>query len=226
MKPPLVLVSGLLSNDSVWEHQMKNLGDAASIQIFNPREETPVKMVASILEKAPPTFALAGHSMGGWLCFEIIRAAPSRVSKLCLLNTSSRSDTPEKKAKRELMIQRCREGQFKEVVKEIAKFFVYNPENIHKVEKMFIDAGPEAFIAQEQALLIREPCDSVLSTIHCPTLVIHAAEDKNFSLEEHVEMVEKMPNAKLAIVDDSGHMSPMESPQAITALLRFWLNNF
>jgi pimeloyl-ACP methyl ester carboxylesterase len=226
MKTHLVLISGLLSNDRVWQHQVKNLSTLADIQIFNPCEDTPAKMVKGILDKAPPTFALAGHSMGGWLCLEIFRADPSRVSKVCLLNTSARSDFKEKKAKRKSMIEQCKAGKFPEIAGEVASFFTSNSQTHLEVEKMFLKVGEDAFIAQEQAMLMREPCEKILPIIHCPALVIHAAQDKNFSLEEHAEMVEQMPNAKLAVVEDSGHMSPMERPQAVTALLRYWLTYF
>lgn len=72
-------------------------------------------------------------------------------------------------------------------------------------------------------MMDRNSSESVLSLITCPTLVIHATQDKNFSLLEHQELVDLIPNAKLALVEDSGHMSPMEMPQAITALLRLFL---
>jgi len=53
--------------------------------------------------------------------------------------------------------------------------------------------------------------------------VIHAAQDRNFCLEEHRELTTQIPNARLVQVEVSGHMSPMEAPEAITALLRHWL---
>ena len=89
---------------------------------------------------------------------------------------------------------------------------------------MFLEVGEEAFIAQQNAMLIRKESQPILPAIACATLVVYAAQDKNFTLAEHEELVHHIPNAKLAIVEDSGHMSPLEVPQAITALLRFWLS--
>ncbi|HEY5235437.1 MAG TPA: hypothetical protein VIJ14_04600, partial [Rhabdochlamydiaceae bacterium] len=63
MKPHLVLLSGLLSNESLWQHQMGHLSDIASIQVISPSKDTPKKMIQAILDQAPPKFALAGHSM-------------------------------------------------------------------------------------------------------------------------------------------------------------------
>ncbi len=226
MKIPLVLLSGLLSNESLWKHQTSYLSDDAEIRIISPSQNTPQKMVQAILEAAPAKFALAGHSMGGWLALEVMRTAPSRVSKLCLLNTTARGDLDEKKARRQMMIRKTEQGQFLEVVKEMAEYFIVNPLVKNDVEKMFLDVGKEAFIHQEEAMIMRHECQSVLPGITCPTLVIHAAKDRVFSLEEHRELVDQIAGAKLAIVEDAGHMSPIEMPQAITALLKFWLTYF
>lgn len=223
MKIPLVLLTGLLSNEFLWHHQSRYLGDVADIQIISSDQDTPSKMVHAILEKAPPKFALAGHSMGGWLALEVMRTAPSRVSHLCLLNTTARPDSEEKRKRRQEMILKAEKGRFREVVKELVENLVVNPLVKNDVEKMFLDVGEQAFIHQEKAMLIRSECQSILPRIACPTLVIHAAQDKVFSLEEHRELVDQIHNAKLATVEDAGHMSPIEMPQAITALLKFWL---
>jgi len=61
----LVLIPGLLSNERLWQHQLKYLSELATISAFNPSQDSPNKMVEAILQMAPPTFALAGHSMGG-----------------------------------------------------------------------------------------------------------------------------------------------------------------
>lgn len=220
MKIPLVLISGLLSNSTLWQHQRDHL---SHVTIISPTQDTPQKMVQAILEQAPPEFALAGHSMGGWLCLEIMRAAPSRVKKLCLLNTTARSDSEEKRARRQMMIERAEKGQFRDVVKELVKNFVFQTQAMSAVEKMFLEVGPDAFIHQEKAMLERKETRSILPRIACPTLIIHAAQDRVFSLEEQQEMADDIPHARLAVVEDSGHMSPMERPQAVTEHLKLWL---
>jgi len=223
MKPPLLFISGLLSNELVWSHQVQNLNDVASITVISPTQDSPQKMVDEILEQAPYEFALAGHSMGGWLCLEVMRRAKERVTKLCLLNTTANSDTLLKKTKRKEVIQRVEKGQFREVAKELVDYFVFNPSIKTEVEKMFLQVGEQAFIRQEKSMLIRDECESVLPMIQCPTLVIHAAEDKVFTLQDHQGLVHNISHAKLALIENCGHMSPMEAPKAVTSLLDAWL---
>lgn len=220
---PLILVSGLLSNEHVWWHQVTHLRELASIHIACPSESTPEKMVQTILDQAPPLFALAGHSMGGWVSLEIMRVAPHRVSQLCLLNTTARSDSDEKRRKREEMIARVKQGHFSEVAEEMVSHLVYNPDVKEDVKNMFLKVGGGVFIRQEEAMLRRKECLSILSKIPCPTLVIHSDKDKNFSLEEHHELATQIPKAKLAVIEGAGHMSPLEKPEKVTTLLRSWL---
>lgn len=223
MKTPLVLLPGMLSNHFVWNHQIQHLSAIASIQVLPSSQDTPEKMVSAILERAPLFFAAAGHSMGGWLCLELMKKAPERVLKIALINTTARLDSEEKRARRNKLIERTLAGEFAEIVEELADFFVFDKKKRQQVVSMFHDVGPEAFVNQHRAMLAREESLSVLPKIQCPALVIHAALDKNFSLEEHREMSERIPGAKLAVVEESGHMSPMEKPEAVTALLGKWL---
>lgn len=223
MKIPLILVSGLLCDESVWAHQIKNLKDVAAIHVICPNQETPQKMVEGILKQAPDRFALAGHSMGGWLGLEVMRRAPERVTRLCLLNTTAKPDTPAKQAKRHEMIQRAENGQFSKIVDELVDHFVFDVHVMEAVRRMLQKAGPEAFIREEQSMLLRDECLSILPRIQCPTLVVHAENDQVFSLEDHEELTNHIPAAKLSIVQACGHMSPMEKPQIITDLMRSWL---
>lgn len=223
MKIPLVLLSGLLSNRVVWQHQIEHLSDIADIHVISPSQNTPKKMVQAILDEAPPKFALVGHSMGGWLCLEVMKVIPSRITKLCLMNTTSRLDSEEKKAIRQKLIHQAENGKFPEIARDLAAHFVFNPLVKNDVEKMFLEVGKDAFIRQESAMLAKSETQSILSQITCPTLVIHAMHDAVFSLAEHQELANQIRGAQLAIVENSGHMSPLEKPEIITALLKSWL---
>ena len=63
-----------------------------------------------------------------------------------------------------------------------------------------------------------------LPAIHCPTLIIVGREDTLAPLELSQEMAHAIPHAKLGLIEQCGHYSPMEHPQAVTVLMRLWLN--
>jgi pimeloyl-ACP methyl ester carboxylesterase len=142
-----------------------------------------------------------------------------RVQKLCLINTSARADSPDKAIRRQALIDEVQCGQFDTIVEMLIKNFVYNTNVAADVRQMFYAEGKEAFIAQEKAMLQRQECLQILPTIGCPTLVLHATEDANFSLSEHQEIVSHIPAATLALIKDAGHMSPMEQPQQVAMQL-------
>src|SRR3954470_15484404 len=91
---PIVLVPGLLCSSEIFAAQIPALWAFGPIMVASTLEgERIEEAAASILRDAPPRFALAGISMGGYLSLEIMRQAPSRVLKLALLDTSARPDT-------------------------------------------------------------------------------------------------------------------------------------
>ncbi len=90
-KIPVILLPGLLSDHRVFYHQLSNLNDIADMQVIPLTDvNSPQAMAEKILKMAPKCFALIGHSIGGWVALKIMKIAPERVMKLCILNTSAR----------------------------------------------------------------------------------------------------------------------------------------
>ena len=86
-------------------------------------------------------------------------------------------------------------------------------------------AEPEVFARHLRALVNDPDSRAFLSLIRCPTLVLAARQDAYFSVEEHEFLATAVAGARLAVVEECGHSSALERPQAVTALLRTWLKN-
>ncbi|KTD42862.1 alpha/beta fold hydrolase [Legionella parisiensis] len=223
----LVFLTGVLSDHRVWSYQTNHLQDLVQCQTIPlTHGGSTEELIESVLNKVEGPFFLVGHSMGGWLALELARKLPERIAKLCLVNTSAQQDSDEKHRKRIEMIQEVEQGNFQTVAKMLADLYVYDDRFKKEVHSMLLNVGQQTFLTQQKILLARHECLSFLPSLAMPTLIIHARQDKVFSLAVHEELAGKIPNSKLAIIEDSGHMSPMESPQAVTALLRFWLDYF
>jgi len=98
---PLVLVPGLTCTARLFGPQIAALWPFGQVAVADHRRDEDMAAIAArILKDAPPRFALAGLSMGGYICFAMIRLAPERIAKLALLDTSARPDTPEQAAGR------------------------------------------------------------------------------------------------------------------------------
>ncbi len=229
-RPHLILVPGLLCDQALWSHQQAHLGDvtATAIVADTTQAESIAEIAASILAVAPPAFALAGLSMGGYICFEILRQAPERVSRLALLDTTPLADTEERSKARRSLIDLSRRGKFKGVTPRLVREFIH-PDRLgdqaltQTISDMAARVGAETFVRQQTAILGRPDSRGQLGAITCPTLVLCGRQDTLTPLEIHREMAGAISGARLAIIEDSGHLPPLERPQAVTALLRDWL---
>ncbi|MDP6573752.1 MAG: alpha/beta fold hydrolase [Rhodospirillales bacterium] len=226
---PLVLLPGLLCDGALWRHQTETLGDAASFTIGDFTDDDSIEAMArSVLIEAPENFALAGLSMGGYVALEIMRQAPDRVTRLALLDTSARADTPENTVHRGGLIELARKGRFKGVTPRLLPLLIH-PDRLDDEEltgcvmAMAERIGKDAFLRQQSAILKRIDSRPHLSAIHCPTLVLCGRQDALTPLEVHQEMAGAMPRASLVVVEDCGHLATLEQPQAVNAALRDWL---
>ncbi len=228
-KIPLLLIPGLLCDHRLWTHQLAALADLASIQVADHTQHDAMFEIArSILDQAPPRFALAGLSMGGYLAFEIIRQAPDRVLKLALINTSARPDSPERIQKRLDFMALATRGRFRGVSAALLPFLVHhsrlgNKELTQTVLAMSKEMGAEIFLRQERAIMDRLDSRSGLAAIHCPTLVIGGRQDEMTPANLQEEIAAGIDGSRLLILENCGHLAPLECPLEVSQALRAWL---
>lgn len=228
-KIPLILLPGLLTDASLWRHQTETLSDIAAMSVADLTGEDQLGPMASrILAAAPETFALAGLSMGGYLAFEIMRQAPERVRRLALLDTSPLADSVEQTARRRGLIDLARTGDFKGVTQRLLPLLIH-PDRIRDaaltrtVMEMAGHIGRDAFVRQQTAIMNRPDSRHDLGLIHCPTLVLCGRQDGLTPLSVHADMATAIPHAALVVIEDCGHLAPLERPNAVSAVLRYWL---
>lgn len=226
----LLLIPALLSDDALWRRQAGDLADLARVTIAPPpSEESLAAMAAAILERAPGTFALGGISMGGYICFEILRQAPERVERLALVDTTARPDPPEKRELRQRLVAAAKE-KFRLLTRELTEGLL-TPEHAADESiagpaiEMARRVGPEVFAAQQNAIMHRPDSRPLLGEIACPTLVICGKQDITTPPDHAKEMADGIPNATLVLLDDCAHYSPIEQPDDVSEALRAWLES-
>src|SRR5207253_9166912 len=174
---PILLVPGLVSSPRIFGPVLPVLWRLGPVTVANHiRDDNMGAIARRILAEAPPRFALAGHSMGGYIAFEIMRQAPERVAKLALLNTQARPDTPEATTRRRTMIARAKGGEYRAVLDELFQGFVHparreDADLRQLVYDMGDDGGPEGSVPQQEAITSRPGTRPGLATIKCPTPV-------------------------------------------------------
>ena len=226
---PLVLGPGLLNTPRLWRHQVEHLSDIADIGIVDTtKDDSLIDMAKRMLDDAPPAFAYAGLSMGGYMAFEMMRLAPERVQRLALLDTSARGDIPARTANRKEFIALAENGDF-DTVKQRSLPILLHPDKLDDADLvattlgMADEIGPQVFIRQMTAIMNRRDNVDSLGAIKAPTMVICGREDQGTPLEVSEEIAAGIPGARLCVVENCGHLSTLEQPEAVTALLRDWL---
>jgi pimeloyl-ACP methyl ester carboxylesterase len=226
---PILLVPGLVSSPRIFAPVVPAMWRFGPVTVANHiRDDSMGAIARRILAEAPPRFALAGHSMGGYIAFEIMRQAPDRVAKLALINTQARPDTPEATARRRGQMARAQSGDYRAVLDELFPGFVHpsrrdNADLRQLVHDMGEDVGADAFVRQQTAVMGRADSRPTLAVIACPTLVLTGDEDNTIPNALSVEMADRIPGAKLTILPQCGHLPQVEQPQATADALVGWL---
>ncbi len=226
---PLVLVPGLASSSRIWAPVMPPLWRLGPVMVANhARDDSMAAIARRILSEAPPRFALAGHSMGGYIAFEVLRQAPERVERLALLNTSARPDTLEASERRRALMAMVQEGRLHEVMDTIFPSFVHPARTRDAALRQLVhamgdDVGVQGFISNQTAIIARPDSRPLLAAIRCPTLVLTADQDVLLPPALSEEIAGGIAGAKLVVVPDCGHLSQPEQPEAVAQAMVAWL---
>ena len=225
---PLVLIPALIATARLYARQLPELWREGPVMIADhTRHDSMSALAGAVLDAAPPHFALAGLSLGGYISFEIMRQAPERVLKLALLDTSARPDVPERTEQRRTQIGLARGGRLDEVAEMLFPKFVHaereGDEQLRAlVHSMAADTGPEAFVRQQTAIMNRPDSRPDLGAIDCPTLVLVGDGDELTPPDVAAEIADGIDGARLVVVPHCGHLSTIERPAEATRALVEW----
>src|SRR5271163_4124489 len=182
-KPALIFLPGLLCDAALWQSQIDRFGSRLEITVADLTRDNSLRgMAGRVLAAAPPRFALAGLSMGGYVAQEILREAPGRVSRVALLDTSARPDSAEQTARRRALITLAQTGKFKGVTPRLLPLLVHparldDPALTGTVMAMAERVGQAAFLRQQNAILKRPDGRPDLPNVGCPALILCGVQD-------------------------------------------------
>lgn len=232
--PALLLLPGLVCDRAAWDAVVAHIGARARCEVHETGpDRTLGAMAQRVLAAAPPSFALAGHSMGGRVALEIVRRAPNRVERLALLDTGWRalpagSAGEAERSARYALLATARRSGMRAMGRTWVEPMVHparlaDDRLMQAILDMIERRTPDDFEAQIEALLARPDAGAVLRGIDCPTLVLCGRQDAWSPLAQHEEIASMVPGATLAAIDDCGHMSTMEAPEPVAEAMLGWL---
>lgn len=225
----LVLIPGYMADATLWDDMADALAPAGPILHADlSRDASIAAMAARLLAAAPGRFGLVGFSMGGYVARAVARLAPERVRGLVLVATSARADTREQAVAKRIALERVEAGGFGGLSRAAVAASLHpdragDPRLIARIRDMGLRLGRDAFVRQSGFARVSDA--DTLGAIACPTLVIAARQDRLRSVAESEELRDGIPGATMAIVEESGHMLPIEAPEALAALILPWLGD-
>ena len=234
---PLILVPGLMCDHAVWEPLLPALSPGRHCTVVDHGHASSlVTMAQQLLDAAPARFALAGHSMGARVALEVVRLAPQRVSRVALLDTgylprAAGAAGEEEAAKRHALLKVAQEQGVRAMAQVWVQGMVHparlgDVELVERILAMFSRKSADVFAAQITALLTRPDASDVLRNLQVPTLLGCGAQDSWSPPAQHQAMLQLLPPAAEGVIDvveEAGHMAPMERPEAAAAGMLRWL---
>jgi pimeloyl-ACP methyl ester carboxylesterase len=228
-KDPLVLLPGMMCDARLFGPQINAFSPSRAVGVADISGQDKMEALArAVLDNAPPSFALAGLSLGGIIAMEIIRQAPERVTRLALLDTNPLAEAEAVKARRGPQIAKARAGQLATVMREEMKpnYLTDGPNRAAILDlcmDMALQQGPDVFIRQSIALRDRRDQQDTLRSVTVPTLIMCGRQDALCPPSRHEFMHALIPHSTLVVVEGAGHLPTLEQPVETTTALKHWL---
>lgn len=224
----LVLIPGLNNTHAVFDSVVKALpASVQALAVDNPAIDTVEGIAQALLPTLPERFWLAGFSFGGYVALAMLEAAPQRVQGIALLCTSPFADGPEAIARRRTSLEKVEQGGYFNLIQSQAAL-AFHPDSLSNAalmaerEEMVRAYGAQRYLAHVRATIAR-PDRSVLLDGRRPTLVLAASHDKAFSVDTLWRYADRIPGVQKALINDAGHMAPMEKPIQVATALARWM---
>lgn len=228
-RPQLLLLPGFMLDQTLWDDMREGLQQLGQLHFGDLGQDDSISaMAARVLQQAPPRFILVGFSMGGYVAQAIMQQAPQRVIALALLNTSARQQNPREIAGNKVQLELAKQVPFKGLTSRALASSLH-PDLAHdrvlleRLQAMALRNGKDVFIRQLSAL--RSDGYAELHKIQCPTLIVASSNDQLSSIAESQQMLEQIATARMVLVENCGHMTPLEKPQQLLQILSNWISS-
>jgi pimeloyl-ACP methyl ester carboxylesterase len=228
-RPCIAFACAHLTDERLYAAQIAALGGRFDTRVFVFRDHDSLGgMADELLANTPQRFTLIGLSLGGYVAFEIIRRQLQRIERLAVLDTTAVADHEARKAGRLADIAKVREGGIDALVPELPGRWLLpahtkNPELVSLMADMARSVGARGQLNQQTAMLARPDSHADLAKVRVPTLVMCGEQDPVTPVADHKAMAACVPGSRLEFIPECGHLSTIEQPQRVSAVLADWL---
>lgn len=218
-----------MCDERVWRDLPRAL-PAQAVHADLSRDDSISAMAERTLAATDGMLIPIGLSMGGIVAIEMARQAPARISGMVLSDTNAGADLAERAAARPAQQERVLAGELETLVADELKPVYLADCNRNNqplralILQMAVDLGEEVFVRQSEALRTRADLRRVLDKFVGPVLLTCGAEDRLCPPDWHYAMAARCVNAEVEVIDEAGHLLPLEQPEKFAATILSWLD--
>ena len=220
----LVLLHGFMCDAALWADMTDDLGKLGAVHYGNVYEDDSLEgMARRVLAESPGRFVLVGFSMGGFVARVLALIAPERVTGVAFVASSARGYSPQEVAQRQAAAAGTRvvRTSSRGIARGLHPDRESDPVLMGRLREMQNRLGPE--VHRRQAAIVRLDGYTDLERIACPSLVVACRQDRLRSFAETERMAHHLPRARFEVIEECGHMAPLEKPHELAALLSGWV---
>lgn len=218
----LVLLPGFMCDADLWTDMVPDLGKIGHLHYGNVyADDTLEGMARRVLSEAPERFVLVGFSMGGFVARVLTLMAPERVQGVAFVATSAREYTTEERERRQQGFLPGNRPKANGNALGLHPDRDRDPVLLDRLRGMQKRLGSE--VRKRQSALIRKDGYEDLTRITCPSLVIACRQDRLRTVDETERMARNLPHARFEVIENCGHMAPLEKPHELAARLGGWI---
>lgn len=232
-----LFLHGFPLDHSVWLHQLKGLAHvrrcvAVDLRGFgrsDPIVESELSMemladdVAGVVDALGSDQAdIIGISMGGYVALALWELRPTLVRSLTLVDTKAAADTADAKLARDQLVDKLLDSGRDALASELVPSMLGrtpSPQVTARVRSMIEGTRYETMVAALAGMKNRADRSRVLSSVTVPSLIVGGEHDLLTPPDQVRAMAELVPGARTVIVDDAGHLPPIERPDRVNEAL-------
>ncbi|GBE23993.1 putative non-heme bromoperoxidase BpoC [bacterium BMS3Bbin02] len=169
---------------------------------------------------------LIGFSMGGYVALSIAQRYPDRLRSLALVDSRADADSDAAKANRANAAIRATIQGREALAQELFEVLLAPSASLlakARLRTMVEACSFETIVASQAGMAKRPSRKKVLSSLDVPFLAVVGEHDGVTPPELSIAMADTAPDGMSVVIPDAGHMTPIEQPQALNAILREWL---
>ena len=235
--PAIVLLHGLLFDGGMWRGQVEALSALGRVVVIDGpghgKSEPPPKftieehadaLLDTLGDLDIPRALLVGLSWGGMVAMRLALQHPARVAGLALLDTSAEKEELKKRVRyRAFVAMHRRIGMpYAMFMRDVAPLMFAprtlreRPELVETAYRRAMGFDREGVARASLAVVVhRSSVLEKLDRIRVPTLVMCGREDGATPPEKSENIARAIPGARLVMLDEVGHMAPLEDPDAV-----------